>query len=85
MGLADEASAGIEQRLDRRRRRGARLALLALQGMAAAGRIADDVEEVLHAHGEAGERPRRRMVDLDILVVDEGVDGILDESHAASP
>jgi len=53
--------------------------------MAAAGRIADDVEEVLHAHGEAGERPRRRMVDLDILVVDEGVDRVLDESHAASP
>ena len=83
MGLADEAGAGLEQVLHDRR--GLRLdaGLRQHERRAGPGRIALDVEEILHRQSQPGEGPGDGMLHRRVGIRDETAERIV-ESHLAS-
>ncbi len=76
-GLADQGCPGIEQPLHRpgmpRRDR----VVFRPVGIAAPGRMAGDIEQILSRKGEPGKRPARPAVDVDARTGNESVDVIV--------
>jgi peptidyl-prolyl cis-trans isomerase A (cyclophilin A) len=81
--LADEMRAGIEQALHGRRRGGLDPRHRQHEGLAAAGRVAGDVEQVLDGERQPRERPRRGVRDRRIGIRHEGAGGIAKHRHGA--
>jgi hypothetical protein len=69
MGLAEEVGAGVEEPLDRFR--GRRLVGAQPVGLAEAGPGTRDVEQVLGAEGQAGERAATGALESDMVVAAE--------------
>ena len=85
LGLADKPGPRIKQRLHDRRRDGLVAAFSELGRIAAAGRVALDVENVLHAEGKARKRAVGGTFDGNLGVVEKSVQRVFRAEHRPTP